>query len=415
MMRSQMIPLIFFAILVCQVSSGNTYKNKRLVVTSVLTAPFMTISNETTSGNDRYEGYIVDLLKELSNILGFNYDIKLVDDKSYGRKNASGHWSGMIGELRTGKADVAAADLTITFQREEAVDFTHPFMSGGLSLLYKKPTPRDLGLIFSPIGLFLMMTIPFLLVTFVYFKRRRNSDTYVNVKNLSKSTRFLTISWKFLIISLIVCGFYYLANYVYCINSRLIYLIESAEDLSIQKEIKYGTVASGSSAAFFQQSNVPTYVRMWNTMSSDGSSFVRSSYEGVQRTLQGGYVFITSSNTIEYIVNRECDLTKVGGLLNTIQYGLAVPKDSPYRALLSDGILHLQETGILHHLKNKWWNNPKINCGEIYYSRYFSTFDDQVLLISGLFIRGTVIIAALILAVAVVIEFIANLLNSKSK
>ena len=36
--------------------------------------------SETLTGNARYEGYSVDLVEEISQILGFNYTIKLVDD-----------------------------------------------------------------------------------------------------------------------------------------------------------------------------------------------------------------------------------------------------------------------------------------------------------------------------------------------
>jgi len=48
----------------------------------------------------------------------------------------------MIGELIRGEADIAVADLTITSKREEAVDFTHPFMNTGISILFKKPTKK---------------------------------------------------------------------------------------------------------------------------------------------------------------------------------------------------------------------------------------------------------------------------------
>ena len=48
----------------------------------------------------------------------------------------------MIGELIRGEADLAVADLTITSKREEAVDFTHPFMNTGISILFKKPTQK---------------------------------------------------------------------------------------------------------------------------------------------------------------------------------------------------------------------------------------------------------------------------------
>ena len=37
-------------------------------------------SFEKLSGNDRFEGFAVDLASELSKVLGFNFTFKLVDD-----------------------------------------------------------------------------------------------------------------------------------------------------------------------------------------------------------------------------------------------------------------------------------------------------------------------------------------------
>lgn len=39
------------------------------------------------------------------------------------------------------KADLAICDLTITYERRSYVDFTTPFMTLGISILYSKPIP----------------------------------------------------------------------------------------------------------------------------------------------------------------------------------------------------------------------------------------------------------------------------------
>ena len=97
--------------------------------------------SDTLVGNDRYEGYNVDLVAEISEILGFNYTIKLVEDGTYGSYDSKeGKWTGMIGELQSQKADLVVADITITYEREQGVDFTMPFMNLGVTILYKKPT-----------------------------------------------------------------------------------------------------------------------------------------------------------------------------------------------------------------------------------------------------------------------------------
>lgn len=56
-------------------------------------------SDKVLYGNDRFEGYCLDLLKELSNILGFTYEVKLVSDGKYGAQNDKGEWNGMVREL----------------------------------------------------------------------------------------------------------------------------------------------------------------------------------------------------------------------------------------------------------------------------------------------------------------------------
>lgn len=56
-------------------------------------------SDKELAGNDRFEGYCLDLLKELSNILGFTYEVRLVADGKYGAQNDKGEWNGMVREL----------------------------------------------------------------------------------------------------------------------------------------------------------------------------------------------------------------------------------------------------------------------------------------------------------------------------
>lgn len=50
-------------------------------------------------GNDQYEGFCVDMLREVADILKFSFKIKLVDDGLYGAPEPNGSWTGMVGEL----------------------------------------------------------------------------------------------------------------------------------------------------------------------------------------------------------------------------------------------------------------------------------------------------------------------------
>ena len=45
----------------------------------------------------------------------------------------------MVGELIRHEADMAIAPLTISSQRERAIEFSMPFMNIGISIMIKKP------------------------------------------------------------------------------------------------------------------------------------------------------------------------------------------------------------------------------------------------------------------------------------
>uniref|UniRef100_H2YA62 Glutamate receptor n=1 Tax=Ciona savignyi TaxID=51511 RepID=H2YA62_CIOSA len=119
-----------------------SYKNETLIVTTIVEEPYVVRKSNWRElvGNDRFEGFCVDLLKEIKKIVPIKYRIKPVQDGQYGSKNdKDGTWNGMIGEVKYQQAHMAVAPLTITSAREAVVDFTKPFMTLGISIMIKKP------------------------------------------------------------------------------------------------------------------------------------------------------------------------------------------------------------------------------------------------------------------------------------
>ncbi|XP_057705556.1 glutamate receptor 1a isoform X2 [Corythoichthys intestinalis] len=130
--------------------SNDTYglQNRTYIVTTILESPYVMLktNHDKLVGNDKYEGYIVELAAEIAKHVGYQYKLKIVSDGKYGAKDPdSKMWNGMVGELVYGKADVAVAPLTITLVREEVIDFSKPFMSLGISIMIKKPTKSKPG------------------------------------------------------------------------------------------------------------------------------------------------------------------------------------------------------------------------------------------------------------------------------
>lgn len=77
------------------------------------------------------------------------------------------------------RADLAITDLTITHDREGAVDFTMPFMTLGITILYKKPAaqPPSLFSFLSPFSneVWMYMLAAYLGVSLTLFAMARIS------------------------------------------------------------------------------------------------------------------------------------------------------------------------------------------------------------------------------------------------
>ena len=57
------------------------------------------MDTENIKSKELFEGFIIDLLNELADVVGFRYRIELVPDGNYGAKLESGEWNGMVREV----------------------------------------------------------------------------------------------------------------------------------------------------------------------------------------------------------------------------------------------------------------------------------------------------------------------------
>ncbi|XP_075047136.1 glutamate receptor ionotropic, kainate 4 isoform X4 [Mixophyes fleayi] len=421
--------------------------NKTLIITTILENPYLMLksNHQELEGNDRYEGFCVDMLKELSKILHFNYKIRLVADGLYGVPELNGSWTGMVGELISRKADLAVAGLTITAEREKVIDFSKPFMTLGISILYRVHMGRKPGYFsfldpFSP-GVWLFMLLGYLAVSCVLFLVARltpyewysphpcvqgRCNLLINQYSLGNSLWFpvggfmqqgSTIApralstrcvsgvwWAF---TLIIISSYTANLAAFLTVQRMDVPIESVDDLADQTTIEYGTIHGGSSMTFFQNSRYQTYQRMWNYMhSKQPSVFVKSTEEGIARVLNSNYAFLLESTMNEYYRQRNCNLTQVGGLLDTKGYGIGMPIGSSFRDEFDLAILQLQENNCLEDLKRKWWDGGKCPKEEDHRAKGLGMEN-----IGGIFV---VLICGLIVAIFMaMLEFLWTLRNAE--
>ncbi|KAM7395268.1 hypothetical protein PAMA_006842 [Pampus argenteus] len=370
--------------------------NKSLRVSTILEEPYVMFkkSDKPLYGNDRFEGYCIDLLRELSGILGFRYELRLVEDGKYGAMDeGTGQWNGMVRELMDHKADLAVAPLAITYVREKVIDFSKPFMTLGISILYRKPNGTNPGVFsfLNPLSpdIWMYILLACLGVSCVLFVIARfspyewynphpcNPDSDVVENNFTLlnsfwfgvgalmqqgselmpkalSTRIVGGIWWFF--TLIIISSYTANLAAFLTVERMESPIDSADDLAKQTKILYGVVEDGATMTFFKKTKISTYDKMWEFMNSRRQSvMVKNVDEGIQRVLTSDYAFLMESTTIEFVTQRNCNLTQVGGLIDSKAYGVGTPMGSPYRDKITIAILQLQEEGKLHMMKEKWW------------------------------------------------------------
>ncbi|XP_071404913.1 glutamate receptor ionotropic, kainate 2 isoform X3 [Pithys albifrons albifrons] len=336
----------------------DSLSNRSLIVTTILEEPYVMFkkSDKPLYGNDRFEGYCIDLLRELSTILGFSYEIRLVEDGKYGaQEDASGQWNGMVRELIDHKADLAVAPLAITYVREKVIDFSKPFMTLGISILYRKPNGTNPGVFsfLNPLSpdIWMYILLAYLGVSCVLFVIARFSPyEWYNPHPCNPDSD--VVENNFTLLNSFWFGVGALMQQVERMESP----IDSADDLAKQTKIEYGAVEDGATMTFFKKSKISTYDKMWAFMSSRRQSvLVKSNEEGIQRVLTSDYAFLMESTTIEFVTQRNCNLTQIGGLIDSKGYGVGTPMGSPYRDKITIAILQLQEEGKLHMMKEKWW------------------------------------------------------------
>ncbi|XP_055381687.1 glutamate receptor ionotropic, kainate 2-like [Condylostylus longicornis] len=374
-------------------------QSKIFIVSSRVGKPFLfDLSKNDSSliGNARYEGYSVDLIHEISKIAGFKYQFVLAPDGKYGAYDPSiGKWNGIVGQVMEGNADMGICDLTMTSARRQVVDFTPPFMTLGISILYAKadPVPPDLFSFRLPFSnnVWLYMSGAYVGISILFYIVARmapqdwenphpcnaepeelenvwqlKNTTWLAVGSIlgagcdllpkSASTRILAGFWWFF--ALILQNSYTANLAAFLTSSQRDTSIKSVEDLASQTSIKYGAVAGGSTQGFFKNSDEAIYQKMWSFMEAeDPPVWIPNNEVGAERVKKSKrlYACFMESTTLEYIVERECGLYQVGKWLDYKTYGIAMPFNSPWRKQISEAVLKLGETGMLVTLKRRWW------------------------------------------------------------
>ncbi|KAK7104405.1 hypothetical protein V1264_019127 [Littorina saxatilis] len=370
--------------------------NRRLL--SVSTLPWVGFVEVTdTGGVQHFSGVCIDLLEELAAQLNFTYKISQPADGIWGIEYENGTWVGLIGQLANSKVDLVVAPLTVTQQREQAMDFTYPFFNDADTVIYKKPDPKKdkwrtylqplkwqvlllicVSLLATSLLLgFLESWSPFYPGNRLSEHRGHHTSYFRSFRLLygallaqadddlprSHSGRVLVSCWW--IFSIVVAATYSGNLIAFLTVDKSSPLFVTLQDLLDQGTYKWGFMGGSAIHQTVKASNSILYNQLWSNVqkwSADDPSFLTTDVNlHYARLLEGEYAFVSDRATFERWKATRCDLELGRESFLPTDYGVGLPNDSAFVRVFSEKILMMHENGLLEKLRERWWpdNNDK--------------------------------------------------------
>ncbi|XP_074524454.1 glutamate receptor ionotropic, NMDA 3B [Halichoeres trimaculatus] len=337
-------------------------------------------------------GYCIDLLEKLAEDLGFEFDLYIVGDGKYGAWKG-GRWTGLVGDLLNGLADMAVTSFSINSARSRVIDFTSPFFSTSLGILVRsKDTAAPIGAFMWPlhwsmwVGIFLALHITALFLTLYEWKspygmtphgrNRVRVFSYSSALNLcyailfgrtvsSKTPkcwtgRFLMNLWA--IFCLLVLSSYTANLAAVMVGEKTFEEVSGIHDAKLHHPswgFRFGTVRESSAEDYMKKSfpEMHEYMRRFNEPTTpEGVATLKSDPPQLD-------AFIMDKALLDYEVSidADCKLATVGKPFAIEGYGIGLPQNSPLTSNISEFISRYKSEGYMDLLHDKWYK--VVPCG----------------------------------------------------
>ncbi|VDK36432.1 unnamed protein product [Taenia asiatica] len=327
------------------------YRNRTIRVVTIWSKPFVQpkprkLGAPEARGIDRFEGFCVDLLEEISKMVGFKYDIHIVYDGIFGTKIGElppqrvevlsrrplsnlvdrrvetrrlQVWNGLIGEILNNTADLVVAPLTVNYLRAQVVEFSEPFLAFGLSLIIKKPGKQKSGSLsflrplsnavwFAIFGAWITVSLGLYVIARIsptewqvttdpvtgkrYYNRRFTLGNSVwisfaafvqqGVDFAPRAPGTRLLIAVWWFVTLILIAFYTANLAAFLTISLRVPPINSWSDL-LKSDMEYGSLKSGSTRDFFFNTKLEPFAQLGAWMKRNTHALASNLEEGVER------------------------------------------------------------------------------------------------------------------------------------
>jgi len=317
------------------------------------------------SESGQWEGYAIDIFKEIAKDLSLDYKIK-----------EYGVFSDMINSVKQKENDIAVANITITSKREEAMDFSQPIYDSGLQVVINKDRGGksifrivwESGILWFLLGAFGLLLVIAHIIWF--FERGTKSDRhdyfrddylggvwdtfwwafiimtmggFENEVPATKFSRFLAIVW-------ITTSLFFVSFLTAQITSSLT-VAGLNSDISSYHDLEYKKVGvmKSQSVIDFMKTEV------------GANPIIFEKYEDFYKALKNKKVdaLVGDAPIVNYYVNTKAknDFILVGPIFKPEKYGLLFQDRSNLRENFDREIIRLQENGRMVEIYQKYFSN----------------------------------------------------------
>jgi len=274
--------------------------------------------------------------------------------------------------VKSGKADVAIAAITITRERENAVDFTQPYFDSGLQIMVHAQGGNHLLDVFESIPwatiaalLGAFFAIMFVMANVLWIVERQTSKHFQKgyLKGMGEGlwgVALIVATGEHgdreapRVVKRLIVFFMWLVGIV--LVAQLTAAVTSTQTVDrLNSKIRGPTDLAGKKIATVGGTAAADY------LTEQGLLFVNvaSAEEGCDLVSQGDVqAMIFDAPTLQYLAAKRGNavLRVVGPIFASQKYGIAVADGSPLRKRINKALLEMYEDGRYRTLYNKWFS-----------------------------------------------------------
>ena len=325
----------------------------------VVTKPITPFSMPQDDGS--WVGFTIDLWGAIAREIGVDYEVI-----------GMGSNPELITAIEAGEADVAAAGMTVTAERERRIDFSHPFLNSGLRIMVTGESTSTVLTVARSVlpGLLklvaVLLAVLLLAAHVMWLVERGRTPGVFSKKYLPgiwdsiwwaavtmttvgygdrvpqrAAGRVVALIWMFI-------GIVFISSFTATVTTSLTVqhlegTINGPEDLGGRK---VGTVRGTTSSDFLRERGVR--VVEYAVIEDAYPDLLAGELEAVVYDWPALVYYARTAGAGQVSV--------VGEVFERQSYGMGLARNSPYRDDINQAILSLQEKGTYAELRDRWFS-----------------------------------------------------------